>query len=180
MFKSVVMIFLAVVLLCSSAYSFDGERKGFVLGGGMGFAPAATFKIDGTNFSETIAGFAVHLVIGYAWDEQNMVVYEGNVASYSIALLDGYLVQGFNGAAIYHYFGEKGKAPFLVGGLGAYVLNAEKYDDNNPGGGLLIGGGFEFAPHWQFGCYFSFKKTSDPFFDYKHSTFSVMVSGIAF
>src|SRR5512140_61394 len=93
------MVFMGVVLIAGSAVAFDGQRKGLVLGGGLGFAPTA--KISHHGESETNAGVAAHLVIGYAWDNENMIVYEGNVTTYSIDFGYGHdytSSQGFNGA----------------------------------------------------------------------------------
>ncbi|HDL01414.1 MAG TPA: hypothetical protein ENH23_04195 [candidate division Zixibacteria bacterium] len=172
---------LLFILLASSAWSFDGNRKGFVLGGGLGFAPTAKWEVDGASFiSESASGFGLNLLIGYAWDAKNMIVYEGNVVGYKPSQLDVQLTQGFNGAAWYHYFGETGKSFFTTVGLGIYMFEADGYDSNDAGGGALLGVGYEFSRHWQAAAYFSGGKTSDPVFDYKHNSFSVLISGLAF
>lgn len=178
-----------VLLLClvGSSSAFDGQRKGFVLGGGIGFSPDAGYEVDinlGSlgNYSvdESGAGLGLNFVIGGAFNERNMLVYEGNVAAWSDNFINANISQGFNGAAFYHYFGPTGKAAFMVVGLGVYVFKAEDYDDNDPGFGVLLGGGYEFSKHWQIGAYFSSGKTSDPFLDYEHSHFNILISGIAF
>ncbi len=98
-----------IVLLASSAWSFDGNRKGFVLGGGLGFAPTAKWEIDGASiFSESAPGLGINLLIGYAWNENNMIVYEGNAVGYKPKITNTDLLQGFYGASWYHYFGSNG------------------------------------------------------------------------
>ncbi|KAA3635809.1 MAG: hypothetical protein DWP97_04035 [Calditrichaeota bacterium] len=175
--KKLTLVLVLVLLCVSTGYSFDGMRKGFVLGGGLGFAPSATFEIDGFQGQLDNSGVGLNLVIGYAWDEFNMIVYEGNVAAYSV---EGYdISQGFNGASWYHYFSEMGKSAYIVVGLGAYVFQVDQYDAD-PGGALLLGGGYEFARHWQVGAYFSTGKTSESSLDFKHSHFNILVSGVAF
>jgi hypothetical protein len=185
-----------IVAIASPTVAFDGNRKGFVLGGGLGFSPTATIKSDPVTFNdpflgpitfqidESNSGVAVNFVIGYAWDEQNMIVYEGNIVGYSLgsgpSKVDVY--QGFNGVSWYHYFGPVGKSGFITGGLGAYVFNVDD-QDADMGGALQIGGGYEFARHWQFGAYLGFGKTGDPDFsdiDYKHMHLSIVVGGVAF
>ena len=184
---AVAMVFAMV----TSAGAFDGNRKGFVIGGGLGFAPTATWKSDpvtidfgfGTytyKLDESNSAVALNLLLGYAWDEHNMIVYEGNVVGYKVGNAD--VSQGFNGASWYHYFGPVGKSAFLTAGLGVYVLQVEG-DDADMGGALQFGGGYEFARHWQVGGYLGFGKTKDPDIsglDYTHMHFSILVGGVAF
>ena len=174
------------LVLTSSSFGFDGQRKGFVLGGGLGFSPAANWSVDvptflGTlNVGETNVGVSLNLVIGYAWDEQNMIVYEGNVAGVSSDFFNQTLSQGFNGAAWYHYYGLPGSSAFTTAGLGFYVFDGENFTANDPGVGILLGAGYEFARHWQVGGYFSFGKTSDVGINFDHYHFSILLSGVAF
>ena len=179
--KKVLVALSLLVILVSSANSFDGKRKGFVLGGGLGFAPTAKWEVDGFSVvNETKAGIGINILIGYAWDEKNMIVYEANGVGYNSDLVDVAITQGFTGASWYHYFNEPGKTMFITGGLGLYFFEAEHYDANDYGGALMFGGGYEFAPHWQVGLYFSAGKTSDPIFDYNHNHLNLLISGIAF
>ncbi|MCX6834033.1 MAG: hypothetical protein NTW07_02680 [candidate division Zixibacteria bacterium] len=170
---------VALLLLSATSMAFNGQRRGFVLGGGLGFAPESNWSTD-FDFDDSGVGFGANFVIGGAFDEQNMLVYEGNVTGWNSDLVNTSVTQGFNGAAWYHYFGPTGRSAFTVAGIGFYVFQAEHYEDNDPGMGMLIGGGYEFSKHWQVGGYFSFGKTSDPIFDYNHHHISVLVSGIAF
>jgi hypothetical protein len=185
--KTVIIGVLLTILLVSTAVAFDGHRKGFVLGGGLGFAPIVKWEMeespeDGVPYGhdETRAGVGLNLLIGYAWDDKNMIVYEGNAAGFTTAVSDKSAAQGFSGAAWYHYFGPAGKTAFTVVGLGLYSYDAE-YDDPHDGGfGMLLGGGYEFARHWQVGGYLSFGSTTAHDRDYNHATLNVLVSGILF
>ena len=174
-----------VVLTAAGAQAFDGNRKGFVLGGGLGFAPVGAWKLDNTPADEARAGIGLNLLLGYAWDEKNMIVYEGNVVGYTsnvfrLAGQNKTVSQGFNGAAWYHYFGRKGRSWFSVAGLGIYSMDVEGFSANNPGAGILLGGGFEFAAHYQVGLYLSTGKTSDGPADFTNSHLSVLFNAIAF
>lgn len=191
--KCGVIVLSVVLLMASTAMAFDGQRKGFVLGGGLGLSPVGSWKsdIDVTpKFEDSGPGGAAHLIIGYAWDNHNMIVYEANAVGYES---DAYGVdftagQGFSGASWYHYFGPMGKTPFIVLGIGAYMFNGEfdGFDhldiefSNDPGGGVLLGGGYEFSRHWQVGAYFGAGQTSEPGADYDHVHLSLLVSGVAF
>jgi len=185
-----VMGLAVVMLLASSAMAFDGQRKGFVLGGGLGLAPAATWKADlnvTPELEDSGPGVGVQIVIGYAWDEHNMIVYEANAAGYNSTAygVDFTAYQGFNGASWYHYFGPKGKTVFTAAGLGVYSFRGElDYNgadfENDPGGGVLGGVGYEFSPHWQVGAFVSAGRTTDAGIDFDHAHINVLISGVAF
>jgi hypothetical protein len=176
---------LLIMLLTATSYSFDGMRKGFVLGGGAGFCPTATWSYDfgSSTFDDQGTGFGINFIIGYAWDEQNMIVYEGNIAGYSTQfgiLPDARIYQGFNGASFYHYFGPVGNSFFGMAGLGFYIFQVEEADAN-PSIGFLVGGGYEFIKHVQAGVYFSYGQTSDPYLDnLKHMHISILINAVAF
>ena len=180
--KLIVLLIVSVLALAASTSAFDGMRKGFVLGGGLGFAPAINWESeDFPAFKEDASGVAANFFLGYAWDEQNMIVWEANGVSWNSDWSDDGITQGFSGASYYHYFGMVGRSAFIVGGLGLTMFHPEGYDANDAKGGLLLGGGYEFARHWQVAGYFSFGKTREKgFSDYEHSHFSVVVNTVAF
>ena len=182
----IVLAVLLTVALASSASAFDGKRKGFVLGGGLGVAPVAGWDDDhsGEDFGP---GLGIQFIIGYAWNGRNMIVYEGNVVGWEskVGSVSFNVVQGFNGVSWYHYYGPKGGTIFSVLGAGAYVLDwdypgSSLSGSHDPGGGVLIGGGYEFSPHWQAGLYVSGGKTSAGYRSFKHVHVSALVSGVAF
>jgi hypothetical protein len=188
-----VLIFLPLLLIVfSGAVSgFDGNRGGFVLGGGLGFAPVSKWSVDffGLNvgsFEDEQPAFALHLFIGAAFSDHNMLVYEINGTGFSTDVegISFSVSQGFSGAVWYHYFGQPGKSMFTALGLGLWIFQIEDYDAANPGGALMLGGGYEFARHWQVGAYLSFGKTSDYAYgidaEFEHSQLSFLVSGAAF
>lgn len=175
--KKVLLITVLCILVASSAWSFDNMRKGFVLGGGLGMAPSAKFSIDGFAGDVNKTGFGLNFLAGYGWDEFNMIVYEGNIAGYSENSIN--VTQGFNGASWYHYFGPMGHSFYSTVGLGMYFFSIEQYSAS-PGGAILLGGGYEFSDHWQVGAYLASGKTSDGPYDFKHTHFSILVSGVAF
>lgn len=186
MYRLIAITLVAVLLLSVSSFAFDGNRKGFVLGGGLGLGAVGSWKVDVPIFGTTIpvdesgTGVAVQFVIGGAFDEHNMLVYEGNVIGYQSDLFDESIGQGFNGAAWYHYFSDPGKTPFTTLGLGFYYFKVGDFDATDPKIALLVGGGYEFAKHWQTGVYFSFGQTAESGIDFDHWHLNFIVSGIAF
>lgn len=182
-------VFVLILSVASSTYGFDGARKGFVLGGGLGFAPSSSWKgsvIDASTLQivkadESKAGVGLNFIIGYGWDEQNMIVYEGNVTGWKSDLfVDQSISQGFNGASWYHYFGPTGHSAFTTAGLGVYIFDVEKYKANDYKGAIPLGGGYEFARHWQIGGYLGFGQSSDAGGDFDHAHFNILVSAVAF
>ena len=194
---SVILAFI-LAFTATVACGFDGNRQGFVLGGGLGISPASKWKTDifpelDLAFEETKAGIGVNILIGYAWDEYNMLVLEGNVAGYETGFDNLTATQGFGGLAWYHYYGAKGATFFTTVGIGSYNFELEyKYDNikvsgsNDPGFGMLFGLGYEFTRHFQAGAYFSFGKTkaiderNDVEVEFDHAHINLMVSVVAF
>lgn len=193
--QGIVLVGLAlVVTLPGSAEAFDGKRKGFVLGGGLGLAPVVRWEgpvyeldpngpgLQKVTVDESKVGAGAQIIIGYAWDEANMIVVEGNAGAMESDILFGRptLSQGFGGVSWYHYFGEMGRTLFTVVGLGSYAFQVEDADAADSEFGALVGGGYEFSPHWQVGGYLSFGGTSDAVGDNDHVTFSVLIGAVAF
>ena len=180
--RFVLITLVAVLFLFGTAGAFDGIRKGFVLGGGLGIAATADWDMDsaGVSIGEDGSGLGGNFVIGYAWDEHNMIVYEGNVVAWTSELIDETIGQGFNGASWYHYFGPVGKSFFTAAGVGFCVFRVDTYEGNDPGFGLLLGGGYEFARHVQVAAYFSTGKTGDSGVDFDHTHFNILFSAVAF
>lgn len=176
-----------VVLIAVPASAFDGKRKGFVLGGGLGAAPNASWDADPaftSGLPENHVGLGANFLIGYAWDEFNMIVAEGNGAAFKTDYRDADAFQGFGGVAFYHYFGPCGAAFFGTIGVGSYAFDWETEGGGSgsldPGFGLLMGAGYEFTRHVQGGAYFGYGKTSEPYIDYTHWHVNILVSAVAF
>ncbi|MCP4566939.1 MAG: porin family protein [FCB group bacterium] len=190
--KACVLLVISILILSSAALGFDGNRKGFVLGGGLGFSPASNWKTElvpdlELEFEETKAGIGVNLLLGYAFDEYNMLVVEGNVAGYETGFDDLTATQGFGGVAWYHYFGAKGATFFTTVGMGSYNFelklkkdNIEVSGSNDPGFGMLFGVGYEFSRHFQAGAYFSFGKTEAGPVEFDHAHINLLVSVVAY
>ncbi len=198
------LIFVVIVLTlltASSSSGFDGNRKGFVLGGGLGFAPTSgwsgnlagvnTSQVIDTNEYKTGAGF--NFLIGHGWDEKNLIVFEINMSRrisdlFVIRNSTGQIerqpivLQGYIGAVWYHYFGAPGRTLFTTLGLGQYRF-ARVYSSvflQSAGTGLMIGGGYEFARHWQFGGYLSTGLTTEKLGHWNYTDLKVLVSMVAF
>ncbi len=180
----VLLIVVVMMLLTSSASG--GLRKGIV-GGGLGVAPVARWS-DG-YFHERVSALALHLMGGYAWNENNMLVLEMNGTAFASKEYNSEWLWGsddlltsqfFEGAAWYHYFGPAGNSLFTVAGLGLFVFDRGRHYHNDPGGGYLIGGGYEFFRHFQIGLYLSGGRTFDAGQSFGHNNLNLLASAVAF
>jgi len=180
--KRAFLTFLVLLLSTGTAASFDGYREGIVVGGGIGVSPYSGWKVfvDDADIDESGAGLAVNLILGYAWTERDMVVYEGNVTAWDSDYFGEAVAQGFDAVSYYRYFGEPGKAAFLGGGIGVYRFIADRLDDQGSGYSLHVHGGYEFAKHFQVNLTYAFGTTSSGSLDFDHHHLSLLLNAIAF
>ena len=180
--SSLVITFL-LITLALSARGFDGERKGLVLSAGFGFAPL--IKTSSGFLEANNSGSGQHFLIGYAWDNSNIIGFEGNTSiarDYEAKIngqIDKYygltLTQGFGGVTWNHYFGSIGKSIFSTTRIGLYDYGFMTSNGNDAGLGAIVGGGYEFLRHWQAGIYFSFGSIN-----LDNSNLNLLISAAAF
>ncbi len=72
----IAVLVLLILSFSISASAFDGKRKGFLVGGGLGEAPVARWNTDLYNMEESTKGMSYNLLLGYAWNDANMIVIE--------------------------------------------------------------------------------------------------------
>lgn len=192
-------LIITIILLSTTVFAFDGKRTGFIIGGGLGLTPSATWKVDeyimingkriNVSLNEDKVGFGLNIVIGYGWNEKNIIAFEINSATYNTDLFpdppnfntfNQSVFQGTYGFSWYHYYGNIGKSFFSTVGLGIFIFDIEDYKANDVGAGLLLGGGYEFARHVQIGLYLGVGKTSSEGIDFTHSNLSVLLNAFAF
>lgn len=141
------MIIVLSLLLCgtSPSQAFDGNRKGFTLGCGLGMG-RTIYEAAGRSAGKS--DVATSFSAGYAWNEQNEVALWSSGAS----------KEGFHGLVYTRYFAPApGKAYYLHAGAGlrySHRFRKPSFIDFGPhwpkiGLGLMVGGGYEFAPHYQ-------------------------------
>ncbi len=173
--KSIIISVLSFFIIVSTSFAFDGSRTGFVIGGGMGFGPYNSYKIG--NNTESGNGLGANFLLGYAWNNKNMIVFEVNGNSYRINGLDA--SNSINIFSWYHYFGETGKSFYSVASLGLYSFYLEDLEFD-PDYGYMIGCGYEFARHWQIGAYISGGYSETNGEDYNLLHVNILISTIAF
>ena len=183
--RVIILSIALVVFMGTVADAFNGHRRGFVLGGGLGVSPRSALEIEGRGDSKVHhVALATNVIVGYGWSESNLLVYDINMATYRLDTdsTDVTISQGYTGPAWYHYYGEQGKSLFTVVGIGffRYFVRGDDMSALESGPGTMIGVGYEFLGHWQIGVYRTGGFTNIKGVDYDHSNYSVIVTGTAF
>jgi hypothetical protein len=152
-----VILALMLMLAPLRASAFDGQRKGFVMGLGIGAAPLAHWSQKERGISETGANVVFEGFIGYAWDDRNMLLWDG-VATWrcSEAAGDSVLFQSTAGPLWRHYYGTKASSLFSSVGAGFMQQDAEGYNLEADGWHIRLGGGYEFTKQVQIGLDYAF------------------------
>jgi opacity protein-like surface antigen len=144
-----------VVMVATTATAFDGYRKGFILGGGLGFGLTNFSQElnDMSSDSETNLGVGTDFVIGGGINEKMMIHWVSKVAWTSMENVFGNSVtiaSGFGGAALTGFINEVPPSLYWTVGLGFTSWSApfESGSTASYGFGLLGGLGYEFTKHW--------------------------------
>lgn len=163
--KKTILICL-LVGLSSNLFAFDGDRKGFIFGGGIGgsyYDFSQTIENDYTSVtgdSETGTAFATDFLIGYAPNNKTAIYYSNivswfkmkNVYNDNVTIASALTGLGFS----HHFVSESKWSPnlFLTGSIGiaAWILPYEDDADTWTGFGWSVGIGYEFSKHYSILC----------------------------
>lgn len=157
------LIFTIILLTLSfsrSAFSWDGYRKGFILGFGAGFG-SLNFTQELNYFENTASGseshfpFFTNFKIGGAPTDQIMIYWSSKVSWFPMvnALNQTVtMIAGTGTIAVSYYWKSFAPSWFISGGLGYGTWQAPFEEDSEAwiGTGLMFGVGYEFSPHWSF------------------------------
>jgi hypothetical protein len=182
--KYFILFFVGLVLFLANtqAHAFDGQRKGFLLGGGLGlgftsFSQEVAVSFWGYHESvksdrENKVGVISDFKIGYAPDNSWAIYYTSKVSWFGMENALGNNVTVANGlgaAAVSYWFKPQAPSPFIAGGIG-YSTWSLPFEDDPPdtwtGPGFFVGGGYEFSRHWSIEGYLSWGKP-------KHEEFGI-------
>ena len=180
--KTAFILVLISLLLPCSAFPFDGNRKGLVVGFGFGFTPYAYWNRH-NSVDETNTGTAVKVLLGYGINEKNVLAYEISGVSVESDLLNSTeLIQGLNGIIWYHYHSKiAGATIYSSLGIGKIGFVSEFSNVAGRGFGGQVGVGLEFRRHFQLDVIYLIGRTSssdDVNFD--HQVLSILFTALAF
>lgn len=175
-----ILIMLATTV--SSALAFDGNRKGFVAGFGVGGSPLAHWSSPSLSGKVTEQGAAGELLLGYAWDNANILAWNSAYCLYSTSKLkNSTILQGVDNIRWYHYWGKDKPTFYTVVGIGLSSLGTEYTDFNGSGFGYCVGFGKEILKQVQIGTYVIGGHTSsDAGVKANHFAVLILVSLIAY
>ena len=165
---------VALLVSASSASAFDGERRGFILGFGIGGGLTSFTQelsgfgagIDATSERENKGAFATDFRIGGGFSNQFLLYYVSRVSWFNITnVFDNSvtIASGVGGLGVTWYTASAGPSWFVSGLLG--FANWSAVFENDSGGqngfGVSGGGGYEFSSHWSIEASLSWSSPSD-------------------
>jgi hypothetical protein len=165
--KKLVLIVVLLLLTSTIVSAFDGNRKGFILGFGIGpgyTSYTETLEFGNSSASGDESGMSIDtdFKIGYAPSELLQIYWMSKVAWFSqevvvtdifgniLAQEDFMVSSGIGGIGVSYYFQPLTPSPYILGGLGISIWDYpfEEGTSAMTGFGMTFGGGYEFSRHW--------------------------------
>jgi len=141
---------LSFLVLSSQLLASDGQRKGFILGGGIGVGYLSLKETWGDPESTSWQGhpaFETNFKIGYA-PSNSLEIYWINSVSWFWYSQDTFLI-GVTGLGLTKYLNPNGTGFFVSGGIGlSFYKDFDPEFPSATGLGLLGGIGYDIAKHW--------------------------------
>jgi opacity protein-like surface antigen len=137
--KACVVFVIVFTVLSSQLLAFNGLRKGFILGGGVG---PGYLTYEGTDkFC-----LATNFKIGYA-PSNSFEIYYLNTVSWFGVYSDSF-IDGITGLGLTKYLKSEGRGIFVFGGVGLAVIQELTGPEDDTGFGLIGGVGYDISKHW--------------------------------
>jgi hypothetical protein len=147
--KTCAVFLLAVLLMSAPLLAFNGQRKGFILGGGVGAGYLSyQERFDGEGpFDLNKFSLATNFKIGYAPSNSLEIYYINSVSWFGY--MSETLLIGVTGAGVTKYLSPKGTGFFVSLGAGiSFFRSLTAGGGSFTGFGLIGGIGYEFSKHW--------------------------------
>lgn len=182
----------AMVLSATAVHAFDGNRKGFILGGGIGpVVTSYTVEVDDDFFGnyttdrESKFGLATDFRIGGGINEKFMLYYANRVSWFGVddEMEDGVTIaHGIGLVGLSYYLEAAAPSVYFTGTVGISSWSAPFEEDSDTWSGFGIGGGvgYEFARHWSVEGVLTWGNPGDESMTVSALSFFVTVIGIAY
>lgn len=163
------LLFAALlVLLSQPASAFDGQRSGFVLGGGLG-PGVLNSKVElssGSLSAESDLERDFSLVsdfrIGAGVSDQWVLLYSSRTDWFWPVDAQYTFTHGVGTLGVLYYFEPTAPSTYVTGGIGLSSLDLPFEDvDALQGLGIRLGIGREFNPHWSMELGVTYGRPSD-------------------
>lgn len=159
--KKVLVVLVACIVLstATNVSAWDGQRKGFILGGGLGLGLTSltteSYAYGSISDRENKFGFQTDFKIGGAPTNLILIYYTNKVSWYKEEeVYDGKDVtftSGLSAVGVSYYLLPEAPSAFFSGGIGISSWDApfeEELDIAWTGFGFYAGAGFEFSRYW--------------------------------
>jgi len=157
MWKKLFEILIIVGILLSittTVYPWDGERKGFILGGGLGFG-ITSYKdtLWEGDERQTKGTLMTDFKIGYAKNNQVAFYFTNKTSWFSRDFettgisSNERILSALTGGGITYFVNPSARSLFVSGGFGVLSWSADMTTSHN-GAGFFVGGGYEFAKYF--------------------------------
>lgn len=155
--RRIFIILGALCLIAQSSLSFDGKRKGFNLGLGIGYSPVSRISESEFRISSEDGSMVISFVAGYATGRE-LFVYEGQYFEVEHGLDAPRCCESVDvyedSWRWYHYFGDEGNTIFSCAGAALTKIEGGYREYFKCRGlGIVVGGGLEFTRQIQIGLY---------------------------
>lgn len=153
------VVAVLVAIMAVGASAFDGQKKGFLLGGGLGagmISYTQTMEYGGlsiTSDRENKGSFDTDFKIGWGVNERTEIFYTSKITWFGVDNPFGddiTFADGLYGIGVAHSFKAWVPTWFITGGLAMSTWTAP-FEENSgswSGLGFYIGSGYEFAKHY--------------------------------
>ena len=189
MVRKIILVIIITLVCASQSFAFDGVRKGFTMGLGAGYSPYANPNLQNIPGDYSFAGFGMNLLLGYNWDNKNLLAWEvlGAINIQERSNDNDAGLVGYNGITWYHYLKPTQKSYYTILGIGRVLaVSVIQNSDNTSTGygstgfGYILGGGYEFAKQLQFSMCYVGGKSSDYSTKSHNSMIYMSVSFVAY
>ncbi len=155
-----VLVGCIVLIIATDVSAWDGQRKGFILGGGLGLGLTSytkTVEISGlgseTSPRENTFGFQTDFKIGGAPTNLFQIYYANKVSWFGMKNVLGEnvtITSGLSAVGMSYYLLPETPSAFFTGGIGiaTWDLPFEEKAHAWIGFGLYAGAGYEFTRYW--------------------------------
>jgi hypothetical protein len=157
-FLAAFTILVLLTLTTATSFAFDGQRKGFVVGAGLGpgissFTQDLTLAGQTGSASDSKFGLATDFRMGYGVNDRIVIFYNNRVNWFGIRNANDEevtIADGVGCVSAQYFFAPGPVSWFVSGGLGysAWSTPFEKNARNSFGFGLFGGGGYQFSQAW--------------------------------
>ena len=154
----IMMCVFIFALTSTKVFAFDGQRKGFIVGGGLGGGFLSNkFSLGPSSNTASQGVILTEFKIGYAPSNTLEIYYINKGSWWRETFFEGSFFEdggtallALSAVGVTKYLGTSGTGLFVTGGLGPAIFDSPSKLDVHPsiGFGLFGGVGYEFSKHW--------------------------------